>query len=302
MAKKKNVPMTADEVQPTWVALHAQEQKLRNSIRVSRLLQPIGIVIFALNLLLTTGNFILYVGGALAQRYFTAVPVLPALIEKLPRGSWSELLLFSLVFVFVLPMCVCGATFCVLFLLNSKKGPLALPRLPEGEADAAKALVQQAQQVYELRRKLTVWPVYLQTGILTGLMAVPVLMACIGFARGEEPAVLELTLGCLVLLVCLFVLFWVYALLFRAFSLLLSLFYLAPGEWTLYRQYHRLDAYWESVDEAEFARRQQAAGMTQTLELPLQPEADEDAAPMDEYEPTVQQDATVQLPQPLDEP
>lgn len=272
MAKKKNAPMTAAEVQPTWVALHAQERKLKNSIRVSRILQPVGVVLFALNLLLTTGNFILYAGGALAQRYFTAVPILPALVEKLPRGSWTELLLFSLIFVFVVPLCVCGATFCVMFLLNSKKAPLSLPRLPEGEAEQAQALVRQAELVYNLRRKLTTWPVYLQTGILTGLMALPILVACIGFAAGEEPAILELTLGCLVLLVCLFVLFWVYAALFRLFSLLLSLFYLAPGEWTLYRQYHRLDAYWESVDAEEFARRQEAAGMTETIALPVQPE------------------------------
>lgn len=261
MTDRKNPPMTAEEVQPTWVRLHAQERKLRKNVFLSRLLQPVGVVIFAMNLLLATGNCILFVGGALAERYFTSMPVLPALVEKLPRTSWTELLLFTLIFVYVVPLCVCGVIYCVHYLLEQKKGPLTVPCLPEGEAAQAEALVRQAAVVYELRKKVGTWPIYLETTILTAIMALPVCVACIGFAQGSSPAVLELALGCLVLLLCLFVLFWVYALLFRGFALLLTLFYLSPGEWSLYRQYHRLDAYWESVDPAEFSRRQQAAGM-----------------------------------------
>ena len=59
--------------------------------------------------------------------------------------------------------------------------------------------------------------------------------------------------------VCLFVLYWVFTGLLECFSLLISLFYLSPGEWTLYKQHRELDAYWESVDPDEFARRERAA-------------------------------------------
>ena len=74
---------------------------------------------------------------------------------------------------------------------------------------------------------------------------------------GETGAVLQIALYCLALIVVLFVFFWVYALLFKLFSLLNSLYYLSGDEWDYYQLYQRLDAYWESVDEDEFARREE---------------------------------------------
>ena len=41
--------MTAEEVQPTWEMLVDLERKLQRNVRMSRILQPVGLAIFALN-------------------------------------------------------------------------------------------------------------------------------------------------------------------------------------------------------------------------------------------------------------
>ena len=51
MLKIKKEPMTAEEVQPTWEMLVDLERKLQRNVRMSRILQPVGIAISALNLL-----------------------------------------------------------------------------------------------------------------------------------------------------------------------------------------------------------------------------------------------------------
>ena len=259
MFTKKREPMSAAEVQPTWEKLVRQERSLRRNRRLCTILQPSGTILFAFNLLLVTLNFILFLGGDLMGGYFAKMPVLPALVESFPRGSWGGILAFSFCFAFLIPLAVSGIITLIFWLLDRKKYKDVSEPLNGSEIECAKALTNKAEAVYVLRSQFPRWSIYLETGILTAVLALPILSALLQFARGEEPAVLELALTCLALLLCLFVMFWVYALLLKVFSLLNSLFYLSSGEWKLYEQYHRLDAYWESIDPDEFAKRQQKA-------------------------------------------
>ena len=259
MFTKKREPMSAAEVQPTWEKLVRQERSLRRNRRLCTILQPSGTILFAFNLLLVTANFILFLGGDLMGGYFAKMPVLPALVESFPRGSWGGILAFSFCFAFLIPLAVSGIITLIFWLLDRKKYKDVSEPLNGSEIECAKALTNKAEAVYVLRSQFPRWSIYLETGILTAVLALPILSALLQFARGEEPAVLELALTCLALLLCLFVMFWVYALLLKVFSLLNSLFYLSSGEWKLYEQYQRLDAYWESIDPDEFAKRQQKA-------------------------------------------
>lgn len=251
--------MSAAEVQPTWEKLVRQERSLRRNRRLCTILQPSGTILFAFNLLLVTANFILFLGGDLMGGYFAKMPVLPALVDSFPRGSWGGILAFSFCFAFLIPLAVSGIITLIFWLLDRKKYKDVSEPLNGSEIECAKALTNKAEAVYVLRSQFPRWSIYLETGILTAVLALPILSALLQFARGEEPAVLELALTCLALLLCLFVMFWVYALLLKVFSLLNSLFYLSSGEWKLYEQYQRLDAYWESIDPDEFAKRQQKA-------------------------------------------
>ena len=259
MFTKKREPMSAAEVQPTWEKLVRQERSLRRNRRLCTILQPSGTILFAFNLLLVTANFILFLGGDLMGGYFAKMPVLPALVESFPRGSWGGILAFSFCFAFLIPLAVSGIITLIFWLLDRKNYKDVSEPLNGSEIECAKALTNKAEAVYVLRSQFPRWSIYLETGILTAVLALPILSALLQFARGEEPAVLELALTCLALLLCLFVMFWVYALLLKVFSLLNSLFYLSSGEWKLYEQYQRLDAYWESIDPDEFAKRQQKA-------------------------------------------
>ena len=259
MFTKKREPMSAAEAQPTWEQLVRQERSLRRNRRLCTILQPSGTILFAFNLLLVTANFILFLGGDLMGGYFAKMPVLPALVESFPRGSWGGILAFSFCFAFLIPLAVSGIITLIFWLLDRKKYKDVSEPLNGSEIECAKALTNKAEAVYVLRSQFPRWSIYLETGILTAVLALPILSALLQFARREEPAVLELALTCLALLLCLFVMFWVYALLLKVFSLLNSLFYLSSGEWKLYEQYQRLDAYWESIDPDEFAKRQQKA-------------------------------------------
>lgn len=256
MLKRKKEPMRAEEVQPTWEMLVELERELQRNVRLSRILQPLGIAIFALNLLLATGNIICFIGGTLVEKYFMTMPILPTLVERLPRGSWLVIALFSVLFVYLIPLAICGSVACAFTLANRKKDVDERAPLVGTQIECAKALTNQAETVYMLRKKLKTTSIYLTTGILTAIMAVPILVAMLGFITGESPAVMELSIGLIALLLCLFVIFWIYAGVLKGFSLLNSLFYSVPSEWSLYLIYRRADAYWESVDEAEFVRRE----------------------------------------------
>ena len=259
MFMKPKAAMNTAQVQPTWEYLVKLERRLKRNKVLCRILQPVGSVIFLFNLLLSTANFALFLGGTLMEEYFTQMPLLPAMVEHFPRGSFGGVIAFTICFSFLIPLAICGGITAVFYVLDRKKYGDQLEPLYGSEAECAKALVYKAETVYELRKQIPQWSIFIETSVLTALTAIPIFYACIAFAKGESPAVLEIGLGCLALLLCLFVLFWVYAGLFKVFSLLNALYYFSPSEWSLYEQYHRLDAYWESIDPQEFAKREEKA-------------------------------------------
>ena len=282
MFKKPKTAMSTAQVQPTWQELVKLERRLKRNKLLCRILQPVGSVIFLFNLLLCTANFALYLGGTLIEEYFTKMPLLPAMVESFPRGSFGGVLAFTLCFSYLIPLAICGAITAVFYFLDRKKYGDKVEPLRGSEAECAKALVYQAETVYELRKQIPQWSIFTETSILTALTAIPIVYTCIAFAKGESPAVLEIAIGCLALLVCLFVLFWVYAALFKAFALLNALFYYSPSEWSLYTQYHRLDAYWESVDPQEFAKREENARRLQAKKSRKRRKKTADDLPEDE--------------------
>lgn len=252
--KRQKKPITPEQVHPLWEKLVLLEAKLKRNQKLSRILQPIGIFVFALNLLLATGNFALFLGDTMLGKYFTSLPLLSSLAAGLPRGSWTGMLVFTVIFVFVVPLVICGAVAGAYYLLH--RNETEKTSLYGDEAACARALTNQAETVYALRKGISTSSTYLLTGILTAVAAVPILMACWDLVMGDSPAVLELALSLLALLLCLFVLFWIYALMFRIFTLLISLFFVGPSQWKLYELYERADIYWESVDPREHARRE----------------------------------------------
>ncbi|MBQ6431573.1 MAG: hypothetical protein IJJ99_06850 [Oscillospiraceae bacterium] len=255
MFKKKKEPMRMEEVQSTWENLVKLERTLRRNQRVGRIIQPVGTIIFMFNLLLTTGNFILFLNNDFVNRFFEKVPILPSLVEPLPRGGWGSLIVFSILFTYMIPLMISAAIAGVFYYLDYKKHGNAKEPLNGSQIDKAKALTNKAETAYVLRREMPRWSVYPEAGILTGVVAVLILFAMLHFATSDSPAVLELALTCLALLLCLFVLFWVYVLLLLVFAGLNGFFCYASSEWKLYEQYQRCDAYWESVDPLEHNSR-----------------------------------------------
>ena len=244
------------DMQPTWEFLVKRERRLRRNKLLCRIIQPVSGLIFLFNLLIATCNAVLFFLGDTFSEFFAAVPVLPSLVESFPRGSATAVLAVFLWFAYLIPLAISGLVFGLLFLLDYLKYKDVKEPLQGSEAECAKALVNKAETVYDLRKKIPTWAVFLETGILTAFTAVPLVIGVIRLA-GETGAVLQIALYCLALIVVLFVFFWVYALLFKLFSLLNSLYYLSGDEWDYYQLYQRLDAYWESVDEDEFARREE---------------------------------------------
>ena len=251
MFKKKRSPMGAADVQPTWDKLVVTERTLRRNRKVSRIIQPVGTIIFMFNLLLTTGNFIRFLDIDLLNRFFEKMPILPSLVEPLPRGGWGSLIVFSILFTYMIPLVICAGITGLFYYLDYKKYRNTSEPLTGSEIDKAKALTNKAETAYVLRRDMPRWSVYPEAGILTGVVAVLIVFALIEFATSDSPAVLEIALTCLALLLCLFVLFWIYVLLLKLFAGLNGFFCYASSEWSLYEQYQRCDAYWESIDPVE---------------------------------------------------
>lgn len=246
----------AKDMQPTWEFLVKRERRLRRNKLLCRIIQPLGGLIFLFNLLIATCNAVLFFLGDTVGEFFAAVPVLPGLVESFPRDRKSAVLWLFLWFVYLIPLAVSGLVFGLLLLLDYFKYKDVKEPLQGTEAECAKALVHKAETVYDLRKKIPTWSVYLETGIITALTAIPLVIGLIRVAGEGTGGMLQVALYCLALIVVLFVFFWVYALLFKLFSLLNSLYYLSGDEWDYYRLYQRLDAFWESVDEEEFARRE----------------------------------------------
>lgn len=255
MFKKRKEPMCAEQVQPTWDELVKLERTLKRNQVLCRIVQPVGTIIFMFNLLLTTGNFILFLGSDFLNGYFEQIPILPALVEPFPRSGWGSLIVFSILFTYMIPLVICAAIAAVFYYRDYRKYKNSSEPLNGSEIEKAKALTNKAETVYAMRKEIPSWSIYPEAGILTGLIVLPILFALFRLAAGDAPAVLELSLTCIALLICLFGLFWLYVLLFKIFSLLNGFCYYAPGEWELYEQYQRLDAYWESVDPQEHEKR-----------------------------------------------
>lgn len=254
MFKKPVEPMTQAEVPSTWEYLVKWDRGLRRNVLICRIIQPLGAVIFSLNLLLATMNLLLAQWGEKLQPYFDALPLLPSMLKHLPHGSLSSAVVFFVLFGFLLPLAICGCVAGAFYLRDYLKYRDTKEPLVGSEAQCAEALAHKAETVYELRRKLPRWSIYLETGILTGVTALLVVLMFIDYAA-KGASTLQLVLVLFALLVCLFVLFWFYAAMMYLFTLTNSLFYFSPGRWKLYALYHRVDAYREASDPKVFARR-----------------------------------------------
>lgn len=265
MYVKQQPPFSMRESAKTLAFLTKAEKELRRKRLLSRLLPPVGTVIFLFNLLLASVNTVRLLLPETLSQLFDAVPVLPALAEGL-RGCFSSIgsAVASLIwFVFLIPMAICGGIVLGLWLYERYRGEKSdeteRPTLSGDEAADAKMLVERAETVYLLRADFPSWSVYREAAILTALLAIPFAIGFVRIAGEGVGATLQLTMMLFLLLVSVFALYWVYVLLLFAFSSALRLFYLAPGKWELWELYHRLDVYRESIDPAEFARRERQA-------------------------------------------
>lgn len=204
-------------------------------------------------------NLLLAQWGETLQPYFDVLPLLPSMLKHLPHGSLSSAIVFFILFGFLLPLAICGCVAGAFYLRSYLKYREAKEPLVGTEAQCAEALTHKAETVYELRRKIPRWSIYLETGILTGITALLVVLMFIDYASAGAND-LKLVLVLFLLLVSLFVMFWFYAGMMYLFTLTNSLLYLSPSRWKLYALYHRIDAYWETNDPKEFARRNRKKG------------------------------------------
>lgn len=248
------------QLQPTWEYLTAMEQRLRRNRRLCRILRPLGSAVFLFNLLLAVMNLAKFVGSETMNAHFDKIPVLSSLVASLPRETWGGVIAFTLIFALGVPLMVSGIVFCAFWLLEQRKGESPARPLNGTLARRAEATTNLAETVYELRRSMPERSNYAGASVLTALSAYPIVMLLLQYAESAEPSALQIALCFCALLLCLFVLFWVYAALFLGFTKLNSLFYYAPGAWSFYTLYQELDAYWESVDPDEFERRNRRSG------------------------------------------
>ena len=260
--KNERKPLTAREVQPTWEFLVSTEQTLNRAILASRILKPVGMVLFGLGILIGSVNLLLGVFGETLMTYLKLLPLLPSLIGALPHSGLAQSILLLVLLGFGLPLLVNGILYTVIYLVDRSRVQRGHHRLLGTEIECARALTYQAEAVYEQRKKLRSGSVYPIAVVLTAILAYPVCVTLYRLMTEAGGSVLMEALALLALLFVLFVLFWFYAMSYKGFCLLNSLFWRAPSEWTLYMTYQRADAYWESIDPQEFARRQAEAART----------------------------------------
>ena len=260
--KNERKPLTAREVQPTWEFLVNTEQTLNRAVLASRILKPVGMVLFGLGILIGSVNLLLAVFGDTLMTYLKLIPLLPSLVGTLPHSGLAQSILLLVLLGFGLPLLVNGIIYTVIYLVDRSRVQRGHHRLLGTEIECARALTYQAEAVYEQRKKLRSGSVYPIAAVLTAILAYPVCVTLYRLMTDAEGSVLMEALALLALLFVLFVLFWFYALSYKGFCLLNSLFWRAPSEWTLYMTYQRADAYWESIDPQEFARRQAEAERT----------------------------------------
>ena len=262
MFKTKKKALTPETASERWKYLVRWERRLKRNVLLCSIIQPMGAVIFTLNMLMATVNLLLALGNRLDTTVIAEamerVPLIPAMVAGFPRETIKEALWFALWFAFLIPLAASAVVMGILLGIDLyKKKPI--PELKGTEAERAQALAHEAEWVYQLRGKLPQWSVFLETTILTLLVAWPILSVCLGFLGGEDPAVLQVSLSCFAMLVCVFVFFWIFAACFWVFSHLNSLYYYAPSEWTFWQIFNETDDYWESVDPEEYARRERVA-------------------------------------------
>lgn len=256
MFVKPQVEFTQSQVTPTWDSLCKQEYSLRRKLFLSRLLPPVGSLIFLFNLLLATMNFLDWLCPESLRKYYDMIPVLPRLAAPLAttQSGWGSMIFFVVWFCFLLPLAVCGLITGAKYLWDHFKKPYKAEALVGTDAHCAKVLSYKAETVYTLRRDFLRWSIFAEAAIAAALIAVTAFVACLRIAA--DGSALELAAGLFVLLVSIFVLYWVYVGLFQLFSLLTQLFFLAPSPWKYWELFHRIDVYWESVDPTEHAKRE----------------------------------------------
>ena len=91
--KNERKPLTAREVQPTWEFLVSTEQTLNRAILASRILKPVGMVLFGLGILIGSVNLLLGVFGETLMTYLKLLPLLPSLIGALPHSGLAQSIL-----------------------------------------------------------------------------------------------------------------------------------------------------------------------------------------------------------------
>lgn len=261
MFVRKTESLTSENAAAQWDKLVREERLLRRKRFLSRLLPPVGTVIFLFNLLLVATCALRYLCGDAWAEYYAMLPVLPKLAAPLLKNptGWGSVLWFLGWFGFLIPLGICALTAGGFYLWDYLKNRETKTPRPENEAQCAKAMAYRAEAMYELRRDFPNWSIFAEAGILTLLLAVPTVLAFVKFAGSDEPMVLQMVAALFALLVCLFVLYWVFVLLFQVFCLLNSLLFRAKSEWSYWELFHRMDAYWESVDPVEFAKRERRA-------------------------------------------
>lgn len=288
---KNNV--SSNEIHSMWSYLQKQEELLKRNRMLGNLLVPLGSTLFLLNLLLATLNIAKFFLGDLYDSVFSSIGIYASAIESFPRGSLGGVIVFSVFFVYGIPLAICGGIWAF-FYFKDRNDHRRGQELRGNDAQCARALVNRCERVYEQRKGMRKWSIFPWTAILTGLVTLPVLLSCMQVASADGEALFGIALYSLILLVVLFVLFWVFALLFQVFFWLNGLFFRNPSEWDYYELYQHLDAYWESVDGEEHYRRQRKhmekeARKTQRRRTRQEREAQrEQALPEEETEQTTQ--------------
>lgn len=250
MFKLPKEPMCDADVQPTWEYLVKQERSLRRNLTIARVIQPVGALICAWNLLLVGMNLLMFLVGDKIGNYFEKLPILPSLVDSMPKSGWGTVMLFSVLLAYVIPLAVCGLIVGGFYLIERRKGDVPIEPLNGTQVQCAIALNNKAENVYEIRRKMPQWSIYSETGILTLITAIPIGMMFVDYASDGAMGI-QLALVALAMLVVLFVFFWLYAFVMYTFSQLNSLLYLSAGQWKLYELYQWVSDYRDTVDPHE---------------------------------------------------
>ena len=263
MFKPTKEDMTPTRANSIWNYLVKWETRLKRNVLLCKIIQPLGTWLFTFNMLLATMNLLYMIPHESVPAALDKIPILPAMVKNFPRTDLKAALVFAFWFAFLIPLVISGCIFAVHLILDLReKKPIA--PLQGTEAQCAKALAHQAEKDYQLSKKIPEWSIFTETTILTALTIWPILSVCLGFLKGDAPAILQIALGIFAMLVCLFVVFWIFAACFWVFSKINALYYFSPGQWKFWELFNEMDDYWESVDAQEYDRRERIAKAKKT--------------------------------------